>query len=106
MSNGKGMDYGSRKQAPVRRQETMWRLNAKSPESCLWSAVDSTLIRGALDAATRAGGAIMCSATSDGGAYSIVVLHAGEKLKEYPHGSAECEQVLRDIIEYFTDALA
>jgi putative hemolysin len=80
----------------------MWKKNLQSVVPRYWSDVDDTAIRFAIDACTRAGGAIMFGVTTDGGAYSICVLHGQDKLKEYPHDAAECADLLRAIGESFT----
>lgn len=64
-----------------------------------WSDIDATSIRGALDAVTRMGGAIMFGRTSDGGALSICILDGDSKIKEYPHTVEEAEAVMSAILE-------
>lgn len=85
------------KTAPV------WRSNTRSAEPCNWSDIEPNTLRGCVDAVARSGGAIMFGVTSDGGAYSVCVLHGSQKIKEYPHGKAECEEVLQNMLQWFAD---
>jgi hypothetical protein len=96
-------DYASKNGSITKSPK--WRVNVVPADPATWHSIDPSTLRGAIDAITRAGGAIMLSITADGGAYSIVVLHQNEKIKEYPHGKAACEDVLRELTEYFTDTL-
>jgi len=79
----------------------VWKKNLQSAVPRYWSDVDPTTIRFAIDSVTRAGGAIMLGVTSDGGAYSLCILHQNEKLKEYPHSPEECVELLQSIGESF-----
>lgn len=72
----------------------VWQKNIRPTSECHYSDIDAALIKRAVDAVTRGGGALMFGITSDGGAYSLCVLHDAEKLKDYPHGAAECEAAL------------
>jgi len=81
---------------PLRR-----RSNLRPVLTVYWSSIEATSIRGALDAVTRAGGAIMFGRTSDGGALSICILDRDQKIKEYPHTSEEAEEVLAAILEEY-----
>jgi hypothetical protein len=62
-------------------------------------------MRRAVDAITRAGGAIMFGLTQDGGAFSLCILSNREKLKDYPHTSEECEVRLLNLEEWFVDMI-
>lgn len=81
----------------------LWKGNTPLFALCNWSDVDATRLRTCADAVTRAGGAIMLGLTSDGGAFSICVLLADEKIKEYPHGKEECEKLLVALTEHMVD---
>lgn len=81
----------------------VWKKNLPDVEPRRWSNVDGTTIRLCIDAVTANGGAIMFGVTSDGGAYSLCILHGNEKLKEYPHTPDEAEELLRQIAESFLD---
>lgn len=83
----------------------LWKKNLRPVESVAWFDIDASTIRGAVDAVSRAGGAIMFGRTTDGGAYSVLVLYRDEKVKEYKHSVAECEELLRDITASFADEL-
>lgn len=72
----------------------VWQKNLRSAVECYYSDIDPATLRRAIDAVTRGGGAIMLGITSDGGAYSVCVLHDDQKLKDYPHGKEECEEAL------------
>lgn len=86
-------------------QQLVWRKNLRPPVECHWSDIDPAIIRRTIDAATRAGGAVMFGVTSDGGAFSICVLHQNDKLKDYPHGKDECEQALLGVEQMFVEFL-
>lgn len=102
MSNVKRqLDANQNKQAP----KLVWQKNISPSEPCVWSDVSVSDIGAALDAVTRAGGAIMLGVTSDGGAYSICVLYGQDKIKEYPHSAAECGATMRALAETFLDIL-
>lgn len=47
----------------------------------------------------------MFGVTTDGGAYSICVLHGSQKVKEYPHTTEECEAVLANLTDWFANFL-
>lgn len=66
-----------------------------------YSEVDADHVRMALDAVTRAGGAIMFGLTSDGGAFSVMVLSSEGKAKEYPHTAEEFSELMRSITDYY-----
>src|SRR4051812_27422155 len=85
------------------KQGFVWKKNLQSGDPCLYSSIDAVVLRRAIDAITRRGGAVMLGVTSDGGAYSIVVLHENDKLKEYPHTAEELTDLLGQITEEFTD---
>jgi hypothetical protein len=97
-SNGKRQADGSR-QLEI---GALWKKNTPIATLCYWSDIDPSTLRTCIDAVTRAGGAIMLGLTSDGGAYSICVLSGDDKIKEYPHGKLECNDMLRALTEYFT----
>lgn len=98
------------KDAPSRARQTKivtmfpnitgrWRENRGTAAEVVWGTVDASVLRLVIDSVTRAGGAIMFGRTSDGGAYSICVLQDDQRLKEYPHTTEECEELLRAIAE-------
>jgi len=82
---------------------TLWKKNTPLALICHWSDIEPTDIRGCVDAVTRAGGAVMLGLTSDGGAFSVCVLHGDDKIKEYPHGISECTDLLKALTQYFAD---
>lgn len=67
-----------------------------------WSDIDPQHIRGAVDAITRAGAAVLLGRTSDGGALSICILDGDSKIKEYPHTTEETEQLLAAILDEYS----
>jgi hypothetical protein len=91
---------------PNTPKSLVWRKNASGTDVCHWSDVDSAVIRGAVDAVARAGGAIMFGVTSDGGCFSVCLLHNAEKIKEYPHNAEEVSDLLEEIIRHYSNALA
>lgn len=80
----------------------VFRQNLRPAVEVNWSDIDPLIIRRATDAVARAGGAIMFGRTSDRGAFSICVLYADQKLKEYPHSVDDCIQTLLAIEEDMT----
>lgn len=97
--------HENQKQQPSSKgkQPLVWRKNLRPAVECYWSDVDPAKIRRAIDAATRAGGAIMFGLTSDGGAYSLCILSGADKVKDYPHGAVECEETLLSIEQMFVE---
>lgn len=83
----------------------VWRKNASGTNVCHWSDIDSSIIRGAVDSVARSGGAIMFGVTSDGGCYSVCLLHNQDKIKEYPHDAEEASDLLEAITRHYTDGL-
>lgn len=67
-----------------------------------WDSIPNQLLRDAICAVTGRGAAIMLSRTTDGGALSITVLDGGERIKEYPRDSDECEATLRWLVDMFS----
>lgn len=84
---------------------SLWKRDTPMAVICHWSDVEPQVIRGCVDAITRAGGAIMLGLTSDGGAFSICVLYDQDKIKEYPHGTSECTDLLLALTQYFVDKI-
>lgn len=84
----------------------VWRKNASGTNVCHWSDIDSAIVRGAIDAVARAGGAIMFGVTSDGGCFSVCLLHNAEKIKEYPHDPEEASDLLETITRHYAETLA
>lgn len=68
-----------------------------------WASVDSELIRDAITAAGVRGGALRFGYTSDGGAFSIGIYGDGSPYNEYCRPSEDVEQLLRDVIELFSE---
>lgn len=68
-----------------------------------YSDLDAAIVLAAVDAVTRAGGAIMFGRTQDGGAFSMVVLMDTQKAKEYPHGVDEAHDTLKVMAATFID---
>jgi len=98
---GKRQENGTR---PVEISR-LWKSNTPIALVCNWSDIDATAIRACIDAVTRAGGAVMLGLTSDGGAFSVCILHDQDKIKEYPHGKTECTAMLQALTEYFVDKI-
>jgi len=78
------------------------RSNLRPVLDIYWSDVESSAIRGAIDAVSRSGGAIMFGRTSDGGALSVCILDGDTKIKEYPHTAAEAEETLKAILDEYS----
>jgi len=100
-SDAKG-NNGARKTKSV---VGLWRPNKGNDGAVQWSDIDASVIRLFVDSVARAGGAAMMGVTTDGGAYSICVLLDNQKIKQYPSGKADCEDLLRSIGAYCTDSL-
>lgn len=79
-----------------------WRANMSAPIEVYWSEVPDTLMRLAVDAVSRAGGALMFGRTRDGGALSIMVLQDNDKLKAYPHTGQEAQEYLERLVDEYT----
>lgn len=80
----------------------VWRKNIQGTVVCTWRDIDPSTLRGCVDAVTTAGGAILLGLTTDGGAYSVCILQDNEKIKEYPHSAAECQDLLRGIMDWYS----
>jgi len=85
------------------KKELVWRKNQAFGTECHWSDVDATILRGAIDAVSKAGGALMFGVTSDGGAFSLCILQGDQKVKEYPHSPASCEETLTGMTQWYAD---
>jgi len=85
------------------QKSLVWRKNAPTGALCDWSAIDPAILRGAVDAVTKSGGAIMFGVTADGGAFSICILQGDQKVKEYPHSTEELEEMLKGITQWYVD---
>ena len=83
----------------------LFRPNTRNSEPVAWGDIDASIIRGAIDAVAKAGGALMFGITSDGGAYSICSLLDGNKAKGYTHTKDECEDQLTTLTEYCVDII-
>jgi hypothetical protein len=83
-----------------------WRNNARGRTNTNWADVDADLIRRVISRVTSNGGSIMFGVTSDGGAFSILVLHGDQKMRDYPHGIGECKESLEALDNAFDDFLA
>jgi hypothetical protein len=83
-----------------------WRNNTRGRTNTNWSDVDADLIRRAIYRVTSNGGSIMFGVTSDGGAFSILVLHGDQKMRDYPHGIGECKESLEALDNAFDDFLS
>jgi len=77
------------------------RSNLRPVLEIYWSDIDAAAIRLAIDAVTRAGGAIMVGRTSDGGALSVCILDGDTKIKEYPHTIEEAVALLGAIADEY-----
>lgn len=80
-----------------------FRQNKQADVQCLYSDCDGELLKSAVDSVTRKGAAIMFGVTSDGGAFSVLILDGNDKAREYPHGADELNDVLRAAIASFSD---
>jgi len=89
---------GENKPVPIRR-----RSNLRPVMEIHWSDIDAVALRLAIDAVTRAGGAIMVGRTSDGGALSVCILDGDTKIKEYPHTVEEAVALLGAIAAEYVD---
>ena len=78
-----------------------WRANYKRNRRLSFGELDPATLQRAIDKATTAGAAVMFGLTSDGGAYSVVVLHNTEKVKEYPSTVDEMEAFLDSLADQF-----
>lgn len=81
----------------------LWKKNVQVSEPVNYGMLDAIVLRRTIDAITRAGGAIMLGVTSDGGAYSCVVLHGDAKIKEYPHSVEELSNLFEQLTDEFTE---
>lgn len=79
-----------------------FRANTQPAEPARWESISPKVLWETVVRVTADNGAIMLGVTSDGGAYSVCVLHGKDKLKEYAHGKAECETLLGNIADFFT----
>lgn len=93
---------GKQNGQPIRKP-LVWQKNFRAPVECHYSDADATIIKRAIDAVARGGGAIMFGVTSDGGAYSLCVLHDDSKVKDYPHGVDELHEALLGVEAMFVD---
>jgi len=80
-----------------------FRSNNPNDDYANWGNIDASLLRSTVQSITTAGAALIVGVTSDGGAYSVCVLDKAQKVKEYPHGTEECEALLRALMEYYSD---
>jgi|SRR5690348_308771 len=80
-----------------------WRENRKLRSRVDYGDIDSATLQRCLRQVTANGGAIMFGITADGGAFSVVVLHKDEKLKEYPNSAEAMEGFLQDLGDSFQD---
>lgn len=87
---------------PAGKPALLKRNNLRPAIEIHWSDLDALKLRGAVDAVTRMGGAIILGVTSDGGALSLCILDKQDKIREYPHTAVEAEQVLDAIMEQYT----
>lgn len=97
-ANGKGSNPAH---GTAKGKVLTFRKNSTPDGEYYWSEVDCAILRDAIDAVTRAGGAIMFGLTRDGGAFSICVLDGTQKAKEYPHGIDELHETLVGIRDYY-----
>jgi len=94
--NGKPARAGVQKTQPL-----MWRKNLSPVVEVRWRDVSEDVLATCVDKVTQNGAALILGLTSDGGAYSVCVLSGQDKVREYPHSVAECEDLLRSIGEFF-----
>ena len=89
------------KSSATRGKVLVWKKNSSGNGLCSYSDIDSDILRRTVALVTAGGGAIMFGVTSDGGAFSVVVLHDQQKLKEYPHTPEELSDLLEQLSEQF-----
>jgi hypothetical protein len=96
------MGYGSEKTGKKAKTTNgpmlVWKQNRLAGVDCCYRDASPEVLVGVIDAVTQAGGAIMLGVTSDGGAFSVCVLHGDEKIKEYPHDVAELNALFHELI--------
>ena len=68
-----------------------------------WGSVNAEVIRAAIAAVSRIGGALRFGYTRDGGAYAVGVMGDGEPYTEYIGPGGDVEDVLKGITEAFQD---
>lgn len=74
------------------------RASRRHSVSADWSAADGELIRDAIAAVSRDGGALRFGYTRDGGAYAIGILGDGEPYTEYVRPVDDIDEWLRDFV--------
>lgn len=75
------------------------RLGGSSSERCSLSAVASSVLSGAIQAATDNGDLISFGSTSDGGAWVVSVFSMGKRYPQYAHSAEELDHALQEIID-------
>jgi hypothetical protein len=91
-----GKELRNKQPVPLRRQS-----NLRPVMEIYWSSIDPSDIRGAIDAVTRSGAAIILGRTSDGGALSVCILNGDQKIREYPHTVEDAKSLLRAVMDEF-----
>lgn len=86
---------------PRTKEPFVWRKNQGPALVCTWYDIEEALIHDAVHKITKAGAAVLFGLTSDGGAFSVCVLEGDRKIREYPHGKGECEELLAALASAF-----
>jgi len=90
-NNGTGKPARERKATP---EVFKWRNNGGPVQLSSWKDIDEGVLHNVVTRVTNAGAAIIFGVTGDGGAFSVCVLDGESKIREYPHGKGECEELL------------
>ncbi len=102
MPSAKGKQYGkdSTPNPAVSKYATLAEGNAANAVS--WAEVDGRLIKGAIEAATEDGCALIFGKTSDGGALSFTLLGPGAPVKRWFKNAQLAESFLHEVISTAT----
>ena len=95
------MEKGGLKNGKQVESTNLWKKNLRIVKRVDWGDVDNATIARAIRACSKAGAALMFSTTTDGGAFSVLVLYQNDKIKEYPNSAEQAEQLLDSIAEEF-----
>ena len=82
------------------------RRSKKSTAVADWQAVNAELLVRAIATVSLAGGALRFGYSRDGGAYALGIYSEGEHHTEFTADTAEVEEILSDLCEWFTGGAA